>query len=369
MIRIGVVGTSWWTESMYLPALADHRKGQITALCGRNESKARALATRWGVPDVFTDWRSMLTDGGIDAVIVASANDTHVPITETAIRRGLHVICEKPVALDAQDADRLASLASETTLCTLVPFTYEHMPMFVATKQLIDDGFVGAVYHLSFRYFSSYGIATTYNWRFDREIAGSGVIGDLGSHALYYAHWLAGPITHVGCVHRTFAKRDPRLDGCRYTQVEDSAVMTVAFDNGAIGTLQVCSMSWEGTPFGQTHHLDLHGSNGTVYAHSDWDTVQEVRTLPLGTQGPAESLDLASRFPGVRFDTVHNTYRDVFRRTDVMARRWVDNIAAGRACSPDLAVGARVQHMIEAALHSANAGGQMVPVDGAHANT
>lgn len=362
MLSIGIVGTSWWTDSMYLPALADHPEGRVTALCGRDRAKAQALADRWGVPDVFTDWQALLADGGLDGVIVASANDTHMPITEAAIQAGLHVICEKPLALGAAEAERVAALAGATDLCTMVPFTYAHMPMFAASKRLIDEGFVGDVYHLNFRYFAGGGRNTRYHWRYDRDIAGSGVVGDLGSHALYYADWLAGPITEIGCVHRNFVEHDPAPHGLPYTPVEDSALLTVAFSCGGIGTLQVCAVSWEGTPFGQTHHLDLHGSDGTVYGYCDWDRVQQVRALASGEAGPAQPVDLSPQFPGVRLGSVHDTYRDVFRTTDVMARRWVSDIAAGRRSSPDLAVGARVQRMIDTALRSASEGSRLIPV-------
>lgn len=138
--------------------------------------------------------------------------------------------------------------------------------------------------------------------------------------------------------------------------------MQVRYANGAIGTLQTCAVSWEGTPFGQTHHLDAHGSGGTIYGFSDWDTVQEVRVLERGATGPAEPIDLAGRFPALRFDTVHNTYRDVFRTTDAMTRQWVHDVANGRPSTPDLRAGARVQHLIEVALTSAAEGGRLLPV-------
>ena len=138
--------------------------------------------------------------------------------------------------------------------------------------------------------------------------------------------------------------------------------MQVRYANGALGTLQTCAVSWEGTPFGQTHHLDAHGTGGTIYGYSDWDTVQEVKVLERGATGPARPIDLPAQFPGLRFDTVHNTYRDVFRSTDAMTRQWLNDVAAGRPSTPDLIDGARVQHLIEVALASADDGGRLLPV-------
>lgn len=362
MIRVGIVGTSWWTDSMYLPALADHPEGHVVALCGRNHDRARALADQWGIPAVFTDWQQMIDSNTIDAVIVASGNDTHFPVTLAAIDAGLHVLCEKPLGLTVSEADRMAAHAATTDLVTMVPFTYQYMPMFTETKRLLDDGFLATPHHLNIRYFAQYGLDPSYAWRFDNEFAGSGVIGDLGSHCLFYAEWLFGPIEALGCTTGSFVDREPRPDGSTYAQAEDSSLITARYSSGAIGTIQACSVSWEGTPFGQTHHIDAHGSGGTIYATSDWDTVQEIRVLPTGESGPSRPMDWKDRWPGVRTDTVHNTYRDVFRSTDVMTRQWIHDIMAGRPSEPDLAAGARVQHLLDAALTSAAEDGRMLPV-------
>ncbi|MGI9624533.1 MAG: Gfo/Idh/MocA family protein, partial [Acidimicrobiales bacterium] len=260
-------------------------------------------------------------------------------------------------------ADEMAARAAASDIAALVPFTYQHMPMFAETKTLIDNGFLGNPHHLNLRYFAEYGLDPRYVWRFDKELAGSGVTGDLGSHCLFYAEWLFGPIVQISAVTGTFVERDPRPDGTDYEQVEDSVLMTARYQNGALGTIQACSVSWEGTPFGQTHHIDVHGSDGTVYAFSDWDTIQEIKTVKTGESGPALEYEWRSRWPDVRTDTVHNTYRDVFRETDVMARRWLNDIAEGKASTPNLSAGARVQHLVEAVLTSAADDGPMIDVD------
>ena len=362
LIRVGIVGTSWWADSMYLPALASHPHALTSAICGRNAAIAQTRADLWGIGRVFSNWKEMLDSGEIDAVIVASSNQTHEPVTRHALSRGLHVLCEKPLALSAQQAAAMATEAAQSGLTTMVPFTYHYMPVFAATKQLIEQGFLGTPHHLNLRYFTEYALDSAYSWRFDKELAGSGVIGDLGSHWLFCAEWLLGPIAELGCVSAVFVDRDLRPDGSNYQRNEDSAVLSVRFANGALGTLQVCAVSWEGSPFGQTHHLDAHGSEGTIYAACDWDTKQEVRVLSRGDRGPSRPIDLSALWPQVRFDTVHNTYRDIFRTTDVMARRWISDIAAQRLSTPDLSVGARVQQLTDLAVASAAQDGRLISV-------
>lgn len=362
-VRIGIVGTSWWTDSMYLPALANHPQADVRALCGRTEATARELASAWGVPLVFTDWRELLSSGEIDAVVVASANDTHYPITMAALDRGLDVLCEKPVARSASAGDEMAARAAEVGAVTMTPFTYRYMPMFAETKRRLDDGFIGDPYHLNLRYFTQYARDTDYSWRFDAELAGSGVLGDLGSHWLHLAEWLMGPITELGAITRAFVERAPRPDGTPYDRAEDSAIMTASFASGAIGTLQVCAVSWAGTSFGQTHHLDLHGSAGTVYAFSDWDSRQEVTALPAGVDwAHAETGISDASWLGAPRDSVHDTYRHIFRHTDAMTRGWVRAMIDRTPIQPDLTAGARVQRLLEIALESAASDGRQLPV-------
>lgn len=364
-LRVGVLGTSWWADSMYLPALDGHPDVEIAGLCGRREAPARELAATWNVDWVSTDVDEFLDPERLDAVVVATSNDSHEPITLSAFDRGLHVLCEKPVATTTSAARAMAARAEAAGAITLVPFTYRYMPTNQFVRRLIDDGFVGRPFHLNMRYFTGFARDGEYSWRFDSELAGSGVIGDLGSHWLHVARWLLGDVVELGCVSSRFIDREPRPDGTDYERSEDSAQMHVRFESGATGTLQVSAVCWEGTDFGQTHHLDLHGADGTVYAHNDWSTVQEVRALRAGQPGPAPVVPIPDDIWGSsRRERVHDTYRDVFRVEHRMIGDWVDAVRAGRPVDgplrPDLAEGARVQELLALAVESAAGDGRML---------
>jgi predicted dehydrogenase len=363
-VRVGIVGTSWWAEAMYLPALADHPIGRIAAVCGRDLERAQSVATTWAIPHAYSDWAAMLDSGKIDAVIIASPNETHYEITMAALDRGLPVLCEKPLGMNVAEAHKMADAAGERGAITMVPFTYRNMPTNQFVKQLIDDGFVGQPYHLSMRYFAGYARDGSYAWRFDEAKAGSGILGDLGSHWLDMARWFLGEVTFVSASSDRFVPRELRPDGTTYTQVEDSAVILARFESGASATLQVSAVCWEGTPFGQVHELDLHGSGGTLHALNDWNTVQEVRGVRSGEQGPARPLVIPdSAWNGAPRERVHDTYRHIFRRTEAMTRQWVTAIAAGQPVEPDFATGARIQELVAAAVNSAATDGswQAVP--------
>ena len=364
-IRVGVLGTSWWADSMYLPALAAHPDVEIVGVCGRTASTAEQLAAEWNI-----DWWSVDSDDFIDperldAVIVATSNDSHEPLALLAMERGLHVLCEKPIATSTEAAFAMAQAATDSASITLVPFTYRYMPTHQYVKRLIDEGFVGRPFHLNMRYFTGFAREGEYSWRFDTQLAGSGVLGDLGSHWLHVARWLLGEVTEIGCMSARFVERDPRPDGSDYERSEDSAQMTVRFESGAYGTLQVSAVCWEGTDFNQTHHLDLHGADGTLYAYNDWSSVQEVRGLRANEPGPAALMEIPDDVWGdARRDRVHDTYRDVFRVDRRMIGDWVDAVRDGRPVdgplAPDLAEGARVQQLLELAARSAAGDGRML---------
>ena len=353
-VRVGLIGTSWWAEAMYLPALAEHPIGRITAVCGRDAERARDVAEKWSIDDSYADWRVVLDNGSLDAVIVASTNETHHEITMAAIERGLAVLCEKPLGMSVEEARQMAKAAHRRGLVTLVPFTYRCMPTNRHIKQLIGDGYVGRPYHLSMRYFAGYARDGGYAWRFDEAKSGSGVLGDLGSHWLDMARWMLGEVVAVNASSDRFVPRALRPDGTAYVQAEDHAVIGVRFESGASATLEISAICWEGTPFGQVHELDLHGSGGTLHAVNDWDQVQEVRGLRAGEVGPARPLPIPeSLWSGAPRSPVHDTYRHVFRRTEAMTRGWVTAVAEGRQMDPDLSTGARVQELVAAAIISA----------------
>jgi len=361
-VRVGVFGTSWWADTMYLPPLENHPNAQVAAVCGRNPATAEKFAKTWNVPSFYTDAQSMLATEDLDAVLIATANDSHHDLAMAALEQGLHVLCEKPMALNATQAAEMRDAAREAGVITLMPFTYHWMPSNQWAKQLITNGYIGRPLHINARYYTDFGFDDSYSWRFDREIAGSGIIGDLGSHWIHLARWLMGDVeTSISALASTFVERAERPDGSPYDQTEDSVAMTVRYASGAYGILQTSAVCWEGTPFGQTHHYEVHGDAGTLYVTCDWDTVQKVEGLRRGDSAGRQELPIPDEIWGdVRRDTVHNTYRDVFRLSSANTRQWIDAIMAGEATEPSFDEGFAVQRVLDAAVESAAGGGTVV---------
>ena len=356
-VRVGVVGTSWWSDAMYLPALAAGEGIEVTAVAGRDRGRTQAFADRWDIPHTFTDAEAMLTSGLLDAVIIATINDSHYPLTMAALEAGLHVLCEKPLALTLAQAETMARKAAEVGATTLVPFTYRYMPTTRQLKRLIDGGYLGTLYHAHLRYYAGYGRDGTYSWRFDRRLAGAGALGDLGAHYLHLAEWLFGEVTAL-CAELSSLAPHPARDpaGESYQLLDDSAMLLLRFASGAQGLLHASTLALEDTPYGQVHEIDAHGSEGTLRQLIDWDERQEIRGARVG-EGPSRPLPVPDDVWGpVRRERVVDTYKDVFRLEGRMVREFVEAARAGGRLEPDFADGLRVQRLIDAAQRSAREG-------------
>lgn len=168
-VKIGVVGTSWWSDAMYMPALTKHPNADVRAIVGRNLNHAHEFAGQWSIPHVYASLEELLANESIDAVIIASSNKHHYPMAMTAIGHGLHVLCEKPLAMTYTEAFRMKEAAERAGVKTMVSFTYRFMPTARYLKELIEQGYIGKPYHLNLRYYTGYARDGKYMWRFDLD--------------------------------------------------------------------------------------------------------------------------------------------------------------------------------------------------------
>ncbi len=363
-INLGIVGTGWWANTMHMPALSTCAQANVVACCGRKPEKTAAFAQKWGIPHQFNDYREMLASGLFDAVLVVTGNDSHFPIAMEAMEHDLHVLCEKPLALNYAEAAAMAAKANEKGLITTVPFTYRHMPSTCYLKQLIDDGYLGRPYHLAMRYYA--GFARTpgqYLWRFDKKLGGSGALADIGSHFLHVAEWMYGPVAAISAQLGAFIERAPAdLNGESYVQADDSAMVMLRFQNGAQGIVHASAIAYErtyadhGYGFDQVHEWDFHGSAGTLRQVIDWDFRQNITGDRPG-DGPERQLLVPDEYWGdKRRDYVIETWEDVFRKEGRMVQEFVRAVAGHQPMVPTFDDGARCQLLLDAAIESAETG-------------
>jgi predicted dehydrogenase len=237
--------------------------GRLVAIAGRDPARAEAAARRLGAPRWSADWRTFLDDPEVDVVINAGSNDVHAEPSIAALRAGRAVLCEKPLARTAAEAEPMARTAQGTAAVAVTGFNYRFVPAVLLARRLIREGTLGRVYHFRGRYSddSLLDPETPHTWRHVRTLAGSGVIGDLASHVIDLAHFLAGPITAVTAAVRTYTSLRPAAERPRPVTVEDALVATLEFEGGAVGTLEASGMC----P-GRKNFLsfELNGERGTL---------------------------------------------------------------------------------------------------------
>ncbi len=351
--RVGVIGTSWWAELEHLPGLAARRDVQVVALCGRNPERLGALAARFGVPATFTDWRAMIARGGLDVLLIATPNVLHHPQALEAIDAGLHVVCEKPLAMDAVQAREMAARAEAAGRKTLTFFTHRAVAAAAHVKRLVGEGFLGQPLHASAEYLTASQLreGKPLAWRMRRAESGTGALGDIGSHVVDLVRWWLGDFARVAGQWQTFVR--DRSGGAADADEDCSFLAQLAC--GAQAVFQASKLV---PGRGNYQRVELSGSEGTlVYeAEPGFDATWEGRVLAgrVDAHGLApvplpRDLAVGLDAPGDRAGR-DEAYR---RLTDPFFAA----IRGGGAVSPDFRDGAAVQAVLDAVARSAEQGG------------
>jgi predicted dehydrogenase len=228
-----LVGTSWWSGFAFAPALAAHPQAELAAVCGRDVERTRAFADEHGIGAVFHDPSELMAAPGLDAVVVAVPDDLHHRVALAAIDRGLHVLCEKPLAFTEAEAREMRDRAVAAGVVHMVMFTYRWMPYYRYVFELLREGFVGECHHADFRFLMAHGRNPEYAWRFDAARA-NGVLGDLGVHLIDLARWMVGDVRGVASRLGVVVQR-PGAGGGRLEPANDSASLLLDFVGGASG--------------------------------------------------------------------------------------------------------------------------------------
>lgn len=187
-VRIGVVGAGAIAQVAHLPVLAKMRGAELVTLCDNDGVKARALADRFGIPDVFTDIEDLLSDGQLDAVVVATPNHLHEPHVLSALAAGMHVFCERPLALTSKGVERILTAAQRADRMVLVGNNHRFRSDVQAMDAFVRGGELGRLHGIRAGWYGPRGL--TEGWRLRRNEAGGGVLVDHGLPLLDLALWL-----------------------------------------------------------------------------------------------------------------------------------------------------------------------------------
>jgi predicted dehydrogenase len=238
----------------------------MKVLCGRQARNVQSAADQLGWQEAATDWREVVARKDIHIVDVSTPGDSHAEIAIAAAKAGKVVFCEKPLANTVREAEQMLAAVKRAGVVHMICHNYRRAPAVMLAKALIDEGKLGDLYHYRGTYLQDWPVDPTFPlvWRLQKDMAGSGALGDIASHSLDLARFLVGEITEVTAALETFIKERPLPDNPRRkgpVTVDDASAAVVRFENGALGTIEASRFA---TGRKNYNRFEINGSKGSV---------------------------------------------------------------------------------------------------------
>ncbi|WP_124728036.1 Gfo/Idh/MocA family protein [Staphylospora marina] len=267
-LRVGVIGCGSIAVHRHIPEYAAHPDVELVAFCDIVKERAEKMAATYG-GRAYQSYEEMLEAEKPDAVSVCTPNAFHAPASLAAIRRKIHVLCEKPMAISAEEAEAMIREAKENGVQLMIGHNQRMMPPHVKAKEILESGRLGRV--LTFRTAFAHGGPESWSadgadsWFFRKKEAFVGALGDLGVHKIDLLQWLIGePIVEVSAMTATLQKK---------ADVDDNAVIVARTRSGAIGTV---TAGWTHAP-GEDNSTVLYCENGILEIGTDPESQVIVR--------------------------------------------------------------------------------------------
>jgi predicted dehydrogenase len=350
-VRVGIIGAGAVSDYHHVPGLRLDPRAQLVAACDADPALLERRKAEWGIDKVTTDAGALCADPEVDAVIIATPNFTHRPIALAAAQHGKHLMCEKPLGLNASEVREMTEAARAADVVHMTAFTYRFAPAMRYMRHLVKSGALGTPRHFRSQRFLDWP-ETSWGWRQYKDKAGAGDLFDMTIHRIDFAIDLMGPIRRVCGAVAQYAPRDRTADGqpCPPSEVDDWSALIGEFESGAFGV-------WEGTTLAKGYHRDGFGHEWAEINASEGSAVyrlHEPNTILLGKTGsdlapvpvPAEFLKPA----GSPRDPAQGVPATVFRYDLVW--EFISAIAEGRPAVPSFVDGLNAQIVADAVLES-----------------
>ncbi|HEY1722997.1 MAG TPA: Gfo/Idh/MocA family oxidoreductase [Magnetospirillaceae bacterium] len=235
-------------------------------------------ARRYGFESSSSDWREVIARSDIDAVDIVTPNDSHAEIAIAAAQAGKHIICEKPLARTGDEAHKMMEAVEKAGVINLVAFNYRRTPAVALARRYIEEGRIGKILNFRGTYLQDWSADpdSPLSWRFQKSVAGSGAVGDIGTHVIDMARYLVGEIASVSAIVNTYiptrplqaggldklGAADKNAQGPRgKVDVDDEMMTMIRFAEGGVGSLEATRNA-----HGRNNHLtfEIHGTMGSI---------------------------------------------------------------------------------------------------------
>jgi predicted dehydrogenase len=347
MIGVAIVGSGQIALANHLPGFALCPDTKVVALCDSNPGVLEKASRQSGIKSIYTDYNEALRREDVNAVVIATPNFLHSPIALAAIAAGKHVMCEKPIAMNLQEATEMYRAAEKVGVRHMTAFTYRFVPAMRYMEHLVHSGAIGRPYHFRAQRFQDWGTRDL-GWRQVKKLAGTGELGDMLSHRIDYGHLLVGPIRRLVADLRRFV--DDRMG--HPSDLDDWVAILADFEGDVTGVLESTKLA---TGRGEGHRgqdvCEINGSEGSIVY-----TTQRPLELRIGKKGDADVQTVAvpEKFwvhPGSPRDPKAGDPLATFRYDQDF--EFIDAIRNQRPCSPSFLDGAKAQAVMDSAVRSA----------------
>jgi predicted dehydrogenase len=233
---------------------------------------------RYGFEEASSDWRKVVARSDIDVVDIVTPNDSHAEIAIAAARAGKHIVCEKPLARTGAEARTMLDAVEKAGVIHMVAFNYRRTPAVALARRYIEEGRIGQILNFRGTYLQDWSADPNgpLSWRFQKKVAGSGAVGDIGTHVVDLARYLVGEITAVNALVKNYIPARPLQSGGvdklgasvknaagprGEVDVDDEMLTMLRFEGGAVGSIEATRNA-----YGRNNFLtfEIHGTEGSI---------------------------------------------------------------------------------------------------------
>jgi predicted dehydrogenase len=317
-VNVGVIGAGFMGKAhslayaampmFFWPAPAIPHRRVIAEV---NDELAQEAARRFGYDSGVGDWRRVIDDPDVHLVDIATPNDSHPEIAIAAAEAGKHILCEKPLARTAEEAKAMLDAVERAGVVHMVAFNYRRTPAVALARKLIEEGAIGTIRNFRGTYLQDWSNDPDLplSWRFNRDVAGSGALGDIGTHVIDFARYLVGEIEAVNAMTARYIDDRPLSSGADAlagaqkqsgaprgpVDVDDEVTTMLRFSGGAVGSIEATRAA-----HGRKNYLtfEIHGDKGSLvfdyerrdelkyFSTEDPEDRQGFRTILTGPAHP-----------------------------------------------------------------------------------
>jgi predicted dehydrogenase len=336
-VRLAIIGTGGMGRN-HAQRFGAIKNCKIVAAVDIDRERVSKFCMTHSIPQAFTSVEDMLKNIEVDAVSIVTPDAFHKPMAIQCLKAKKHVFCEKPLALNYSDANKMLLAARKAGVVHMVNFSYRNLSALQGVAELVNAGKIGEIRHVEASYLQSWLPSKVWGdwrkedrwlWRLSTKHGSKGVLGDIGIHIVDFATYPVGPISRVYCQLKTFPKTKGNKIGKYVLDANDSALLNVEFKNGAAGTIH--TTRWAGGHKNDLR-LKISGTKGAVEIDS--------------TQATSYKISIGADLDSCKWKEVK------LKPTPSNYERFIKSIRTGKQDQPDFARGAEIQKVLDACFKS-----------------